>query len=423
MQETPKGALEAWMHLLETRMGGRSFMRQDLDEVRAVAKKMGLLTPRCPVVLVGGTNGKGSTALLMESIYSEAGYRTGIYTSPHLISFNERIRVCGRLVEDHWIVRAFDAIEIGRGEIELSWFEMVTLASLWIFKCFPLDILIFEVGLGGRLDATNILDATLAIVTGISYDHEAILGHTLEEIGREKAGILRESQPFIFGDKEIPKNILKEVQRLNVPFYAAHQDFHYSVSKEAFHFEWKENHLHFPMINCHPRSVALALMATYCLNDRLELTDKERLSGVLNFKIPGRFQMFEKPRTTIVDCAHNPEASAYLAKRVAELHPEGKVHVVFSALADKDALQMIKPFKAYSDFWYPCLLSEKRAMTDTRLQEVFKSSEIKTNLCYNDPILAYQAAISHAKPEDLIIVYGSFALAGPVIHFLSSQDW
>ncbi|MBI2786081.1 MAG: bifunctional folylpolyglutamate synthase/dihydrofolate synthase [Legionella longbeachae] len=390
----------------------------------AVAKKLQLHLFSCPVITVAGTNGKGSTVAALETIYHVAGYKVGAFTSPHLIQFNERIRVNLIPISDNDLCQAFSIIEEARGEIILTYFEMTTLAALWHFKKIGLDIIILEVGLGGRQDATNLVDADLSIITTVDFDHEEYLGNTLDAIGYEKAGILRSGKPFIYADNNPPASVIEEASLLAVPAYYLGQEFSIDEAENfwSITFRLKEKqHLRVPSsINELPKptiqlkSAAAAITACNLLKSYLPVTQHHLQTAMQNIFIPGRLQLHRGIVDIMYDVSHNPQSARLLAITLRNMK-KTKVHAVFSALKDKNILGLIMPLKDCVDHWYPAQLTNKRAASVDLLVRSFKDAEISVEICYNDPIVAFETALKQAQPGDLVVVYGSFFTVSQVL--------
>lgn len=417
MLAIPSKALSEWLNELENRHP--QAIRLGLTRIMQVAKTMHLLTPNAIVVTVGGTNGKGSTVAALEAIYHQAGYKVGSYTSPHLLAFNERIRINKRSVSDQQLVTAFEHIEEARSEIELTYFEMATLAALYCFQQQKLDIIILEVGLGGRLDATNSIESDLAIITTVALDHQEYLGSTIEAIAHEKAGILRANKPFIYADHNAAQRLCAYAKSIQAKGYYLGQDYSYESTDNEFTVCFQGKTCSLPQHSFHPNSVAAAVLASHLLNDVLPLTDDARRQGLSHIDLKGRFQQINGSITTILDVTHNPQAALYLRQQLMEKFPSKKIHAVFSALADKDLLGIICPLLPCISQWYPSLLPSRRTSSAQQLLQAFKDAGVNQNVCYNDPFLAYQAALKCAKEGDLILVFGSLIMVGCVLSALS----
>lgn len=405
--------LLTWLSRLENRHTQE--IQLGLDRVRKVASFLDLLHPDAVVITVAGTNGKGSTVALLESIYHTAGYCVATYTSPHLLSFTERIRLNQQAISPARLVEVFEQVELARGTTHLTYFEVATLAALCYFKDQKPDVIILEVGLGGRLDATNIIDSDLAIITTIDFDHQDFLGNTKDAIGYEKAGILRKGQYFICADTHPPKSVLDKAEAMATRTCMNGRDYDYRHGKTDGMFYHGNQTLMIPQSTCHPHAVSSAVMATLCLESKLPLSHEHLRQGVAEARLAGRVQLLNCPHPTILDVAHNPQAARYLAGHLKKHFPGRKIHAVFSALADKDISGIVAPLLSCVSTWYPAQLSGKRAASPERLLQALIANEVEVSLCYNDPVLAYQAACQRATTDDLILVYGSFLTVGAVL--------
>ncbi len=412
MKQYEKFTLAEWLDYLENRH--QQEIQLGLARIQQVAASLHLLQPKAKIITVAGTNGKGSTVATLEAIYLAAGYQVASYTSPHLISFNERIRVNQTHISDDQLCAAFAAIEAARGEILLTYFEMTTLAALWHFRQYQLDLIILEVGLGGRLDATNIIPADLAIITTIDFDHQEYLGNDKEAIGFEKAGILRANKPFIFADQNLPASVIKQARLLNSPMYLAKRDYDYSLSKGTLELVFQERRILLPQPKLHINSVIAAIIGSLLLQADLPVNDCHWGQAVKNVHLPGRLQLINDEVMTLLDVSHNRQAVEYLAEFIRKLHPKKLVHAVFSAFKDKDIAAMIAPLIDCVNYWYPALLTGKRAASKEQLMGIF-NLYCDPPICHNEPFLAYQAAKEKASIGDLIVVYGSFSTVSEVM--------
>ena len=415
--------LSEWLNYLE-KNNPSHLITLGLDRIAQVAQKLGVQCPKAKVITVAGTNGKGSTVNALESIYHCAGYKVASYTSPHLIDFNERIKVDLKPISNQPLCDIFSLIESERGSIELSYFERATLAALIYFKQQEVDLIVLEVGLGGRLDATNIIDADLAIITTIDYDHQEYLGDTLDAIGYEKAGILRQNKPFIYADIQPPASILQRAESLNTPSYLYSIDYYSSIeSEEYWQFFAEKLHiknLSIPSIQL--KSASAAIMACHLLTNSLPLDVSAIYKAMSLIFVPGRLQIHkieEKELTVLFDVSHNPQSVELLAKTIKELGLKGKIHAVFSALKDKNILEIIKPIRDCIDHWYLAQLDNPRAASMDYLLAMAKKAEILAEICYTSPLVAYEKAVMQAKAGDLILVFGSFFTVSQV---MSSQQ-
>ncbi|TAK72851.1 MAG: bifunctional tetrahydrofolate synthase/dihydrofolate synthase [Gammaproteobacteria bacterium] len=375
-----------------------------LDRVKQVAIRLDVLTPNCPVIIVGGTNGKGSTVAGLEAIYRAAGYRVGAFTSPILFKHNEQVRIDGREARDEEFCQAFEKIEAVRGEITLTPFEFCTLAALLIFKQYPLDVWILEVGLGGRLDAVNILDADVAVVTSISIDHVDWLGSTREAIGREKAGIFRAGKPAVCGDSDPPSSLVG-----GAPFFCQGKEFHYQEKGEQW--SWISSEVRYddlPLSSLMLQNMSTVLMTVTLLQSRLPVNRTAIEEGLSTVTLVGRVQIVPGSVMEIYDVSHNPASMAWLAKRLREMPCEGKTRAVFSMLADKDMAESIQMISGVIDQWYMAPLSVKRAAGRERLEKAFEEARVEKVTVCSSIEEAYQMARKEAQPGDRVVVFGSF---------------
>ncbi|MDR3441402.1 MAG: bifunctional tetrahydrofolate synthase/dihydrofolate synthase [Legionella sp.] len=408
--------LNDWLTDLETR--NTKEIQLGLDRIRAVAEQMQLQKPECKVITVAGTNGKGSTVGALEQIYHTAGYKVGTYTSPHLIQFNERIRVNLTPITDSDLCQIFCLIEEARGQTVLTYFEMVTLAALWYFKKKSLDIIIMEVGLGGRLDATNIIDADLSIITTIDFDHQDFLGNTLEEIAYEKAGILRKEKPFIYADLNPPASILSEASQHNAPAYLLGNEFSIAAQESFWSLDFGCRCISgLPKPKIQLKSAAAAITASLILEPYLPVSEAQLHHALRQIFIPGRLQFQEGDVRILYDVSHNPQSVLLLADTLRQLPVNTKIHAVFSALKDKDIVGLILPLKDCIDCWYPAQLDGKRAASANFLLSCFQDAEISVDICYDSPLIAFETALNQAQPGELIVVFGSFFTVSHVMAF------
>ncbi len=406
--------LNDWLQYLEN--AHQQEIQLGLMRVSTVANRLGLLHWDAHVITVAGTNGKGSTVAALEAVYIAAGYNVACYTSPHLIRFNERICVNQQPITDENLCAAFLAIEQGRKDTHLTYFEVATLAALWYFKQCQLDVIILEVGMGGRLDATNILDADLAIITTIDFDHEDYLGHTKEAIGYEKAGILRANRPFIYADDAPPASVLQQALLLNAQMHCLGSQYTFKLTEDCMQLfspttEWVQ--LPRPRVN--PKAAAAAYIASTCLQRSLPVTWPQVAKAMQTVSIAGRQQVLGGDMKTIYDVAHNPQAVSLLAEFIQQYKPKRMVHAVFSALKDKDLCGLITPMLSSVDCWYPAVLTGKRAASESLLLAAFRATGCLIPTCFDNPVMAYDAALNGAKPGDLIVVYGSFLTVSAIM--------
>ena len=401
-----------------------------LERVRTVADRMALKLD-CPVITVAGTNGKGSTCAMLESILRQAGYRTGVFTSPHLVRFEERLRLLGETVDASELVASFASVQRARAlngdEISLTYFEFSTLAILDVMARSNLDVAILEVGLGGRLDAVNIIDADCAVITSIDLDHMELLGSTREAIGFEKAGIMRAGRPVVVSDPMPPQSVLDRAQALGADLWRFGVDFNVSGDKQQW--AWAASSakggrryagLAYPALRGANQLVNAAgvLAALTALRDKLPVTAQAVRNGLAFVELPGRFQIIPGQPNLVLDVAHNPHSVAALAANLDAMGFFPTTHAVFGALADKDLASMLASVNPLIDKWYFTDLPTPRAASATGLQSQWQAQNTRqdvTSALFKSPMLALQAAIDAADPADRIIVFGSFYTVGGVL--------
>ena len=310
----------------------------------------------------------------------------------------------------------FTLIESARGSIMLSFFEVSTLAALYYFVQQKVDVILLEVGLGGRMDATNIIDTDLAIITTIDYDHQEYLGNTLEAIGFEKAGILRERKPLIYAAANPPASILQQAQLKQLPYYLFGQDYSLVAQEDC----WEYNGLgsvirQIPKPKIQLQSAAAAISACTLLQEDLPVSEQQIKTAMSKVFVAGRLQLVPGPVSILYDVSHNPQSALLLAQHLRKINAKGKVHAVFSALKDKDILGLILPLKDCVDRWYPAQLDYKRAASADHILSILNQAEIFTDFCYNSAPAAFKAAEEQSEDGDLIVVYGSFFTVSCVI--------
>ncbi|MCE4934744.1 bifunctional tetrahydrofolate synthase/dihydrofolate synthase [Aliivibrio fischeri] len=414
--DSPKATsdLSMWLRYLESIH--TSAIDLGLDRVQRVAQRAKLTKPAPTVITVAGTNGKGSTCALMESILINAGYRVGVYSSPHLIRYNERIRINGNDLSDSLISQSFAAIEAWRKDISLSLFEFGTLSALWAFKAHQVDVVLLEVGLGGRLDATNVVDHDVSIITSLAVDHVDWLGDDIEVIGFEKAGIFRSEKPAICGQPNPPSSVAAHADDINADLYQVGYQFDYNVHADTQTWSWKSGAFdldNLPLPNLPLANAATAIMALGVSG--LELSDINIVEGLKSATLPGRMQRLTRGNsefepTIILDVAHNPHSAHYLVQQVRQRFPNKKIHAVVGMLHDKDIKSTLGEFTGVIDVWYPASLSGPRAANASELTAVL-SKEITE---YSSPVDAFKVALQQAENDDLILVFGSFHTVGEV---------
>lgn len=401
-----------------------------LERVREVAQRMQLKFD-CPVITVAGTNGKGSTCAMLEAVALQSGYKPGVYTSPHLVHFEERCRIHGEIAKAADLLPHFEAVEAARlqGEVVLlTYFEFTTLAIMRMLSLAGLDVVILEVGLGGRLDATNVVDADCAIITSIDIDHAAILGNTREAIGHEKAGIMRPGRPAIVSDPVSPQSVVDYAQAIGADLRMFGRDFNYDGDKQQWGWAGRNRRyagLSYPSLRgANQLMNASGVLAAYeALRERLPVTAQAVRTGLAMVELPGRFQIVPGQPTLVLDVAHNPHSVAALTANLDAMGYYPTTHAVFGAMADKDLAPMLLKVGPLIDRWYFTDLPTERAESAANLQQKFKAlqvvaggtrREVPTSL-YANPQAALDAAVQAADPADRIVVFGSFYTVGEVL--------
>ncbi|WP_241647311.1 bifunctional tetrahydrofolate synthase/dihydrofolate synthase [Rosenbergiella metrosideri] len=400
-------SLEEWLVYLEQLHG--QAIELGLDRIRHVATELNLLKPAPFVFTVGGTNGKGTTCRTLEVLLLAAGYRVGVYSSPHFIRYAERVRINGQELSDQQHISSFDSLNQGRGETSLTFFEFSTLSALQLFKQSDLDVVILEVGLGGRLDATNIVDADVAVLTSIALDHTDWLGPDRESIGREKAGIFRQGKPAVVGEPDMPVTISKVAQDKGAILLARGKEWSYSASSHSWQFQdiqGKLAELPLPQVPLANAATALAALRV----SGLTLSEAVLRKSIASATLPGRFQIVQHSPLVILDVAHNPHAARYLVEKIEQLAPKGKVHGVLGMLHDKDIEGTITILSEAVDQWYCASLDGPRGASAQRLQQSLPEAE-----CYERVEPAWQAALSQADADDVVLVCGSFHTVAAVM--------
>ncbi|WP_019141399.1 bifunctional tetrahydrofolate synthase/dihydrofolate synthase [Noviherbaspirillum massiliense] len=399
-----------------------------LERVSHVKERLGIAFD-CPVITVGGTNGKGSTCAMLESILLQAGYRVGLYTSPHLLNFNERARINGEPVEDDVLIANFAAVEEKRGDVSLTYFEFTTLAILHLFAEAKLDAVILEVGLGGRLDAVNVIDADVAIVTSVDIDHAEYLGNTREQIGFEKAGIFRPGKTAICSDPMPPQSLIDHAHAIGADLWLLGRDFNYAGDKQQWNYGGRgqrRNSLGYPSLRGANQllNACAVLAALEALRNRLPVGAQEVRNGLVLVDLPGRFQVLPGRPTVILDVAHNPHAAATLAQNLDNMGFHPYTFAVFGAMQDKDIAGILNHLKGRIDHWCLTDLPLPRAATAEQLKAKLAEVEIipknepgseTTIKTFPSPAAAFADARNRAGENDRIVVFGSFLTVAGVM--------
>ncbi|HZW14209.1 MAG TPA: bifunctional tetrahydrofolate synthase/dihydrofolate synthase [Noviherbaspirillum sp.] len=431
MQNLP-ASLPDWLALLE-KMHPKA-IDMGLERVAQVKERLGIHFD-CPVIIVGGTNGKGSTCAMLESILMQAGYRVGLYTSPHLLEFNERARVNGEPASDDMLIEQFAAVEAKRGDISLTYFEFTTLAILRLFAQAQLDAVILEVGLGGRLDAVNVIDADVAIVTSVDIDHTEYLGSTREQIGFEKAGIFRPGRAAICGDPVPPQSLIDHAKAIGADLWRFGHDYNYSGDKQQWNYggrAQRRNSLGYPSLRGANQllNASAALAALEALRSRLPVGAQEVRNGLVMVDLPGRFQVLPGRPSIILDVAHNPHAAATLAQNLDNMGFHRYTFAVFGAMQDKDIEGVIAHLKDRVDHWYVTDLPLPRAATAEQLKQKLLDAGVvpqttpgaeRSIETFASPAEAFRGARSRADENDRIAVFGSFLTVAGVMEARRSE--
>ena len=424
-------SLDEWLALLESRHPlGVDGIELGLERVTAVKRSLAQ-TETCPVILVAGTNGKGSCCAMLEGVLINAGYRVGLYTSPHLLRYNERIRVGGQAVSDAALCAAFVKVEQARGDSQLSYFEFGTLAAWEVFATVALDVIILEVGLGGRLDATNVYRAACSLVTTIDLDHQAFLGNTREAIGFEKAGIFRAGVTAICGDPKPPQSLLEHAKSIGAPLHVMGRDFGYMPQEQQWQY-WsfredggkrevaRRSGMAYPGLRGANQlaNAASVLAVLDALADVLPVAMKDIRQGLHELSLPGRFQVLPGRPVTVLDVAHNPQAARVLACNLGGMGFHPRTWAVFGMMADKDIAEVIDALKDRVTDWLPCELPGRRAASTNSLVALLETRNLSVVGPRADVASAMSFASERANLDDRILVFGSFLTVAAALKFL-----
>ncbi len=376
-------------------------------------------------ITVAGTNGKGSCIAYLEEIYRTQGYRVGSYTSPHILKYNERIKIDGKAVDDATICRAFEHIESVRDSISLSYFEFGTLAALDIFQQSELDVQLLEVGLGGRLDAVNIIDPDVSIVTSICIDHCDWLGETREAIGREKAGIFRAGIPAVIGDPDPPDSLLQSASAKNAPAYCIGKDFNYLSKHGSWDWVFGQRQLHdlpLPALQGEHqfRNASSVILAIDAIAHKLPVCERSIRQGLSDVHLAGRYQLIAGEVPVLLDVGHNPQAVRALADYLQQRFSGRRVFAVFTMMKDKDIKGVLEIMKPLVERWYVAPLLNPRTATESLMRDAFQAVGInKVDFGFGGFAETYAAAKKNVQNGDLILVFGSFFL---VAEFLATIE-
>jgi dihydrofolate synthase/folylpolyglutamate synthase len=394
-----------------------------LRRVAAVKDKLGIAFA-APTIVVAGTNGKGSTCAMIESIALAAGYRVGVYTKPHLVHFEERCRIDGRSVDAAALLPHFEAVERARGQVSLTYFEFTLLAIASLLAATPLDLVVLEVGLGGRLDAVNAFESDCAVITSIDIDHVEFLGSDRESIGREKAGIMRPGKPAVVSDPAPPRSIVEEGARIGADLRLAGRDFGHSGDRQQWRWTGRSTRfsgLGYPALRGANQllNASGVLAAFEALRERLPVSAQAVRTGLATVELAGRFQVVPGAPTLVLDVAHNPHAVAALAQNLDQMGFFPRTHAVFGAMRDKDIGAILARMAPLVDVWHLTDLPAARAASSAQLAEQLRAADSSgraaSAITHASPRDALVAAIAGADPADRIVVFGSFYTVGGVL--------
>jgi len=403
-----------------------------LARIAQVSRQMKLPAIAKKVITVAGTNGKGSTVCMLSTILAEAGYKVGSYTSPHLIHYNERVRINGQPVSDEALCDSFERVDAAREGVSLTYFEFGALTAFDIFARSDLDVAVLEVGLGGRLDAVNLIDPDVAVLTTIALDHTDWLGETREEIGVEKAGIFRAGAPAICGETDLPLTVINHAQALSANLmrrgevydFSKHADEHIDGMKV---WDWSGRQgkhpvslQNLPIPSLPLVNAATTLQALYQLD--MDIPEQAIREGLIKASLPGRYQRLEKPVPMLLDVAHNPEAAAYLVDRLKEENHGGRLFALLGMLSDKDSDEVLTIMQPVIDEWAVCDLDTPRAIAASQLQAKLAELGDSNVNTYANAALALDALRSRVGEDDLLIVFGSFFTVGAVLESISFES-
>nr|WP_211163614.1 bifunctional tetrahydrofolate synthase/dihydrofolate synthase [Azoarcus taiwanensis] len=386
------------------------------------------------VITVAGTNGKGSVCAMLEAILLASGYSVGLYTSPHVLRYTERVRLNGREVDEQTLVAAFESVESARGETPLTYFEQGTLAAWKVFCDAAPEVVILEVGLGGRLDAVNIVDADCAIVTSVAMDHMEYLGDTRDKIGFEKAGVFRAGRPAICGDPMPPESLLAHAEAIGAPLWISGRDFGFGGDRQQWGY-WryeapgsagglvKRGGLAYPALRGANQllNAASVLTALELLRDRIPVSMQAVRQGLMLVDLPGRFQVLPGRPTVVLDVAHNPQAAGVLAENLSNMGFYPDTWCVIGMLADKDVEQVAALLSGRIDHWYVASLQGTRGLDCADLAARLRAAGAAPEACFDSPAQAFDAARKAASESDRILVFGSFMTVADVLGFLEDE--
>ena len=402
-----------------------------LDRLRVVLDRLGWRQPKVPVITVAGTNGKGSVSGYCAAIMAAAGYRVGTFTSPHLRDYRERIRIHDRLVDADELVSAFERIERARGDVGLTFFEFNTIAALLVFEAAQLDAWVLEIGMGGRLDAVNVVDPDVAVVVSIGFDHQEYLGTTIEAIAREKAGIFRPGRPAVLGSREMPSIVEEMARSIGAPLKRLGSEYTCTREGSAWNFRgrsWNLPRLPAPALvgDMQYANAATALAALEELEGQLRIPAAAVVQGLGGVRLAARFQVIAPTipgaPTWILDVAHNPAAARVLARNLRDHPSDGRTLAVCGILADKDAAGVVAELGDRIDAWWCVTTDGERGRSGVSLAQTVEHQVAAPVEAADSTFAGCAAALACAKPSDRIVVFGSFHVVGPALDWLEARD-
>lgn len=399
-----------------------------LERCRQVAADLGLLSPPYKIITVAGTNGKGSSAIMLEMMLRKAGYRTGCYTSPHLMRYNERILVDGIEADDDVLCRSFSRIDQARRDISLTYFEFGTLAAMDIFSNAGLEIAILEVGLGGRLDAVNMVDADVVLLCTIDFDHVRWLGNDRNSIAYEKAGVFRPFQPAVCADSNPPASIVKHAAELGTELFVSGRDFSYQLNDDTWSWHSREDTLcnlprPDPYNDMQVQNAAAVLKVLDLIAGEFPVANETIIEVLSRFRPAGRCQVFQDVVPIVFDVAHNPQAMENLRNCLEKMPPVRSRHIVIGFLNDKDYRKMLQILSGCGDFWYMVTLDDERSLDSGILVEILASLGITENIsAFTNVTDAMLMVRERSQPGDRIIVTGSFLTVGGAMSWLNAGN-
>lgn len=416
-------SIDKWLHWQESLHF--TAIELGLERCRRVANNMGLLNPSYNVISVAGTNGKGSSIIMLDRILRNAGYKIGRYTSPHLLRYNERICINGIEATDTELCESFDRIDRARGDISLTYFEFGTLAALDLFRQHSVQLAILEVGLGGRLDAVNILDADISLITSIDIDHQEWLGNNRESIGREKAGIFRNLAPAICSEPNPPQSLLDCSEALGTPISILGSDYQFNLINDTWSWSTKDTRIERlprPMKYCdfQIQNASGVLMLLAKIQDEYPVSTENIKQGLSSFRLEGRFQIIPGAIPKILDVAHNRESIKALVNSLKVIPCYGKTHIILGMLKDKDHQRVIKELIEITDTWHFVSISQDRGIEAKILTSKLKALGRLENISeYSNVEEALDKIHKLSMPDDRIIITGSFYTVGAAIRYLN----